>query len=236
MTGVTAVLFGLDGTLCEQRRPSREVLATAFDRVGVDPFFTVEEYRREAREIGGTGSVVDRRTTCFERLARRKGRSPDLGRLVADAYEVTRDYTDVRLLPGAGKALDALADRYDLGLVTNGGPDTQSPKIDALRLRSVFDATVLAGYETAPKPDPEPFEVAMAALDASPAETVHVGTSPRADVAGAAASGVESAWIASETDGSTPSGEEPDYVRRSIRDLLPPPWRRESAQSTDRQE
>ena len=52
MGGVSTVLFDLDGTLCEQRRPSRGVLATAFDRVGVGPFFTVEEYRREAREMG----------------------------------------------------------------------------------------------------------------------------------------------------------------------------------------
>lgn len=234
MGDVTTVLFDLDGTLCEQRRPSRDVLATAFDRVGVDPFFTVEEYRREAREIGGTGSDVDRRTTCFERLAREKGRSPELGRLVADAYEVTRDYTEVRLLPGAGKVLGSLGEEYDLGLVTNGGPDTQSAKIDALRLRSVFDTTVLAGYETAAKPHPEPFETAMAAVDASPEETVHVGNSLRADVAGAAASGVESVWIASESDESEAVDEEPDYVTRSLRDLLPPPWRRESVQSADR--
>lgn len=96
---------------------------------------------------------------------------------------MTRDYTGVRLRPSANRVLDSLAEEYDLGLVTNGGPDTQSAKIDALRLRSVFDATVLAGYETAAKPHSEPFETAMATVDASPEETVHVGNSLRADVA-----------------------------------------------------
>jgi len=148
---------------------------------------------------------------------------------------VTRAYTDVRLRPGASRVLDSLAEEYDLRPVTNGGPDTQSAKIDALRFRSVFDATVLAGYETAAKPPPEPFETAMATVDASPEETVHVGNSLRADVADAAASGVESVWVASGSDESEAAEEVPDYVTRSLRDLLPPPWRREreSVRTTD---
>lgn len=222
-SGVETVLFDLDDTLCEQRRSTEDVLAEAFDVVGVEPFFTAAEYDRVVDEIGGTDSDVRRRERCFERLARKNDRDATLGRRVAVAHEGLRDYTDVRFLPGAERTLERLAESYRLGLVTNGGPDTQSPKIDVLDLRDVFDTVVLAGYDAPAKPDPRPYERAMDDLNTAPDRTVYVGNSLATDVPGAQAAGIRAAWI---PDGDPPAdpGVEPEYVLESVRDLLDRPW------------
>lgn len=222
-SGIRTVLFDLDETLCEYRQESASILSSTFEITGIDPFFTQADYREVAQSIGGTGSDTDRRERCFERLARESGRDPSIGRHLAYVYDGLRDYTAVRFVPGARDVLAELGDRYRLGLVTNGGPDTQSPKIDTLELRDRVDTVVLAGYRTAAKPGPEPFERAMDDLDAAPERTAHVGNSLASDVAGANAAGVRSVWIPYDGDGHPnavgPDDPTPDETLESIREL-----------------
>ena len=213
---IEAVVFDLDGTLCERRRPGSEVLDAAFAAACVEPFFTLAEYHAKIDDISDTGSGVDRRVRCFEALAEEHGRDPTVGRAVADAYETERDYTDVRFRPGAEAALAALGERYPLALVTNGGPDTQRPKIGALDLAPEFEATVLAGHETAAKPDPEPFVVALDALDVPPANAVYIGNSFEHDVVGAHAAGMQACWVPDEPSNHTADEEVPEYVLDSL--------------------
>lgn len=243
---VTTVLFDLDETLCEYPRPGRERLAEAFERASVEPCFTYDEYLREVAEVGGTESDVRRRESCFARLAARNGRDEAVGLRVADAYEALTDYAAMEPLPDARRVLDELSREYRIGLVTNGGPDTQSPKIDALGIRDRFETVVLAGYETAAKPDPEPFRRALADLDASAREAVYVGNSLSSDVAGANRSGLRSVWKPHDRsldatpdadpgsgDGSA-TGPKPDHRIGSLRELLDRPW--EEAERSPRAE
>lgn len=219
---VSTVLLDLDETLCYQPTPGTDRLAGAFDRAGVDPFFTIPDYLAKVEEIGGTDSDVTRREQCFADLARDAGREEVVGLRVADAYEALTDRTAIRYLPNAETVLESLGADYRLGLVTDGGPDTQSVKIDVLGLREHVETVVMAGYETAPKPDPEPFEAAMADLGVDPEETVHVGNSLSTDVAGANAAGIGSVWV---PYGDDPDAEhEADYVLETIADLLDRPW------------
>ncbi len=112
----------------------------------------------------------------------------------------------------------------DSGLVTNGGPDTQSPKVDALGVRDPFDTVVLAGYDTPAKPDPKPFERAMKTLETTPERTVHVGNSLTSDVVGAHAAGIRSVWIPDGDETIPSSGVDPDHTLDSIRELATEPW------------
>lgn len=224
---IRAVLFDLDETLCERPRRPAERLTAAFDRAGVEPFFTADEYHRLVDEVGGTDSDVRRRERCFKLLAREYDRDETVGRRVADAYQALTDYTAVEFLPGAEQVLEAFEETYRLGLVTNGGPDTQSPKIDALGIRERFETVVLAGYDTPAKPDPTPFRTAMAELGVSPERTIYVGNSLRSDIAGASASEIRSVWIPygdAERPNRTQNGFEPDYTLESIEEALSRPW------------
>jgi len=166
--------------------------------------------------------VQDLRERCFADIAREMGRDPEVGRAVAQAYATERDHTRVYLLPGACTALDALDSRYDLAAVTNGGPEMQGRKLAAAGLEDRFETVVHAGYETAAKPAVEPFETALAAVDADAERAVYVGNSPEADVAGANRAGLQSVLF--NHDGSGRPTPEPHYRVGSLHDLVEEPW------------
>ena len=224
-SSVDAVLFDLDDTLCRYRRPGSEVLREAFSKAGVSPFFTPEEYGDRYRTyLEGSTDIETLRETCFGDIATEKGLDREVGIAVARAYASVRDQRNVEPLPGADRVVSELADSYRLGLVTNGGPTMQRRKLNALGLDSAFDVTVFAGYDTAPKPDPEPFVVALDELGTTPDEAVYVGNSLSSDVAGASAAGLRSVWIPVEDDDGESPAQIPEYRVNSLEELQQPPW------------
>lgn len=221
-TPVETVLFDIDDTLCEYRRSGREVLAGAFETVGVEPFFDIDAYESRYGEfVDATDTVADLRAECFTAIADERGRDPALGRAVAEAYATERDHRDVRALPGALAAVEGLAEEYRVGVVTNGAPGMQAKKLASLGLTDAFETVVHAGYDAPSKPDPEPFHRALSTLDGDPASTVHIGNSLASDVAGARAAGIRAVWLDDGTD-PTPI---PEYTLSSMAELANPPWR-----------
>ena len=53
-----AVLFDIDGTICEYDRPGTELLPIAFSQAGVEPFFTADEYLELYPEFVTRGADV----------------------------------------------------------------------------------------------------------------------------------------------------------------------------------
>lgn len=234
---VTTILFDLDETLCEHIHSGPKRLSKAFLRLDFDQIFTYDEYQKESNKITGTSSDIRLREICFMNLARQKGYDESVGLQIADAYHAITDYSNMKLLPEASQVLEALYGDYQLGIVTNGGPDTQSPKIDALSLRDWFDTVIFAGFETVAKPDPEPFQQALNELEANKEEAIHVGNSLKTDIAGANNCEVTSIWKPNNRS-SEASGKpikfnsfvdtRPDYQIDSLMDLLDEPWKQDT--------
>ncbi|MFC3477123.1 HAD family hydrolase [Halobacterium litoreum] len=202
---VDAVCLDLDDTLVTYERSVGEVLALAFERAGVDPCFAASDYRAAYGDYADDADTVNElRRACFADLAADAGHGPETGRAVADAFAETRDQTRVECLPGARDLLDVLD--VPLALVTNGAPEMQRQKLRGAGLTGAFDVVVFAGYDAPSKPDPEPFRRALAGLDATPENAVHVGDSVSSDVAGAHAAGLRSVWIHGDAD-RTPDPE-----------------------------
>ncbi|MFB6070951.1 MAG: HAD family hydrolase [Halanaeroarchaeum sp.] len=215
---VDTVLFDLDDTLVRYERPAAEVLDATFERVGVDPFFEVADFQtRYDRFFPQSDSIDHLRELVFADIAVESGRDPALGRDLARTYAAERDHSRVRLLPGAPALLDAL-DGRPLGLVTNGDPTMQRPKLRATGLTDRFDTVVYAGHDTASKPDPEPFEHALGDLGVDAASGAFVGNDPRSDVDGAHGVGLRSVWIRHGTE-ETPSVA-PDATVDCLDELL----------------
>jgi HAD superfamily hydrolase (TIGR01509 family) len=222
---IEAVLFDLDGTLCEYERATGEVLGVAFERAGVEPFFDVTAYYDRFGEfLDDSADMATLRANCFAAIADERGRDPAAGRAVADAFATERDHARVRFLDGAADALGHLHERgYKLGLVTNGPPDAQRRKLDSLGVADRFGATVFAGHDTPSKPHPEPFRRALDTIGARPARTLFVGDSLDSDIVGARAVGMRGALV----DDSTPPAERaaedtgiaPEYVLEAAGDL-----------------
>ena len=226
MTGVQAVTLDIDRTLCEYRRSTADLLTAAFDEVGAAPFFTAAEYHdRMFRYVPRTETKAELREACFADLAEERGHDRAVGRRVAAVHTRLRDHRAVDPLPGAREAVETLAERYPLAVVTNGAPEIQAPKLDALGLSGAFETVVHAGYDTLAKPDPAPFLDALDALGTAAPATVHVGDSSD-DVLGADAAGMRTAWLRSETerDATGRPGTRPHFELDSMRELVDPPW------------
>jgi putative hydrolase of the HAD superfamily len=110
---------------------------------------------------------------------------------------VIRTHVPEIQLPELSRAvLRALRPTWRLGVLTNGRPDIQARKVQALGLTRLVDAVVYADELVAGgKPDPAPFLDACRRLEVQPANTVFVGDDSAADMAGARAVGMRTVWV-----------------------------------------
>jgi putative hydrolase of the HAD superfamily len=123
------------------------------------------------------------------------------------------------LYPDVVPALEALAGRFKLAIVTNGDTTTQRAKIEATGLAPLVNAILVSGELGVGKPDPRIFDRALAMLDVPPRQAVHVGDSLEADVAGARASGIGAVWV-NRSGVPAPTGHtKPDHQIRSLAEL-----------------
>jgi FMN phosphatase YigB (HAD superfamily) len=219
---VETVLFDLDDTLCEYRRSPGDLIEVACESVGVEPFFGQAEYEARYGEFTDeSDDVRDLRERCFAAIAADRGRDPDLGREVARAFAAERDHTNVRPLPGAREAVETLASRHRVGVVTNGAPGMQRQKLSALPFADHLETVVHAGYDAPAKPAADPFHDALAALDGRPERAVHVGNSLTSDVAGAHNAGCRSVWLRQP---GGPGDHRPHFTVDGMAELATPPW------------
>ena len=225
MSGFDMVSFDLDRTLCRYRRPGADLLKDAFDILDTEPFITMAEYSARFDEFAEDSPDVETlRIRTFRAIAEDKDVDRSLAEEVARFYNEHRDPAGVEPMPGAIEVVEQTATQYHLALITNGFAPVQAAKVDALGIEELFDVIVYAGTDTAFKPDPEPFEYVTSTLDVPVERAVHIGDSLDHDVLGAKRAGLAAVWI--EQAWSMPSTRDvrPDYVIRSIDELLPYPW------------
>lgn len=120
---------------------------------------------------------------------------------LALAVKRFREELWVGFYPDTVPALDVLADRHRLGVLSNNRylPD----EVQRLRLHDWFELAV-----TPPpgvyKPDPVAFTHVCDALGLAPADVAYVGDSVLADVEGAVGVGMTAVWIDRNGDGWSP--------------------------------
>ncbi|MDP4299228.1 HAD family hydrolase [Leptothrix discophora] len=131
-----------------------------------------------------------RRLSLVEALAA----SGDDTALAEPAFEVFfAARQEVDLYDEVGDALDRLASRYRLLAVSNGNADVRSTGLDRW-----FSGSVSARQAGVAKPDPRIFALACEALGCAPDAVMHVGDDHAADIVGARAAGLHSAWLRRE--------------------------------------
>ena len=104
----------------------------------------------------------------------------------------------------AAPALEALAGRYALAVVTNGASCLQREKLAASGLADRFEAVVAGGDIGVGKPDRAIFARALDAVGATPGNAVMVGNDLEKDVSGAVAAGIRAIWVNRERADGAP--------------------------------
>jgi HAD superfamily hydrolase (TIGR01509 family) len=201
MSPPEAVLFDLDSTLCLSDQSDEEIHQAVFERVDVDPFFSVADVRGvDSADVPTAHSEREFYENLYRAVVADVGGDLSHVPALVEATVDVVDETTVSFREGAREALDYARERCAVGLVTNGGEETQTA--------DAFDVTVFCDPANGidPKPATEPFERALSALDASAERAVYVGDSREADVVGAHRAGLRSVW----TPPNRPHEEYPD--------------------------
>lgn len=218
MAAYDAICFDLDSTLCESTQDAATLLESTFERAGLEPFCAPADLRAAVPSLPTAETDREFYENLFAAVADRPDADPAVSSALATAYLELQDPTAVEFRPGAAAALEYARERGSVGLITNGGRPTQTRKLESLGIADAFDVRVFtepsAGIH--PKPSAAPFEYALAELEATPDATIHVGDSLHADIAGANAMGIDSAWIDLGHDRPGDGGHEPTYELSSL--------------------
>ena len=164
---IKAVIFDIDGVLLDSHRANEAYYSGILARYGYPP---VPE---EELAYGHSH-------TLRESIAHLT-RAPE--HVVDDLFERSRDlagypYELVRQPDGCIQALDALSQRYALGVVSSRIIEGITQYLDLTGTHAHFDAVV--GYEDTErhKPHPEPLLLACERLGVTPGSSVYVGDAP----------------------------------------------------------
>jgi HAD superfamily hydrolase (TIGR01549 family) len=229
MADLKAILFDVDDTLFDRNGAqlmALDVIAREFQNLlaGIDRQELVDAFLESDRLTtlefyGGIPTVKNvrvRRAQVFLDLLGLDGVHTDA---MAELYVKAYPQMDAPL-DGAVALVEALAPRFQLGIVSNSLPDVQYQKLETLGIRHFFDCIVLSEEFGIRKPDPAIFWHAAGLLGRKPEECLYVGDSYAADVVGAKRAGMQVCWF--NPGGLRPAqvGVESDYEIRALAEIL----------------
>jgi putative hydrolase of the HAD superfamily len=237
----TAILFDLDDTLISaygQPRAAWETVVAEFadevaplsQREAVDAIsaFALEFWTgTQAHHKKWRLRLKDaRREIVREGLQRTKrfgaaGPDVDFVHRMADRFSDLRE-EELTPFPGALETIDKLKDLgLKLALITNGGTETQRPKVTRFGLEHRFDHIQIEGEHGFGKPEEEAYRHALKVLDVTPEETWMVGDNLEWEIAAPQRLGIFAIWHDAYSHGlPTGSDIKPDRIIHSIPELL----------------
>ena len=164
------VVFDLDGTLIDSRRD----LADAANALIVERGGAPLDVDRVAAMVGeGAAKLVIRALIAAD--VRRDDLDAALARFL-ELYD-ERLLAHTRLYEGIGRALDVIAGRAPLAVLTNKPQHHTERILEALDVRAFFRWVIGGDTPHGRKPDPAGLAWLMAAGAADPADTIMVGDS-----------------------------------------------------------
>ncbi|MNJ51835.1 (S)-2-haloacid dehalogenase 4A [compost metagenome] len=202
-----AVFFDLDDTLYDHLIPFRAALTNV---LGTNREFPYEQAYHRMRyysdtlsaELGGTPTHGEELHNMRKRRFLLALAEFDLQLTMEQAKAVQDEYLNLQyaigLFDGVEELITELKARgYVVGVITNGPPDHQMNKIQALSLTKVIPADLIyiSGAVGFTKPDQRLFQHVTSQLGLSPENCCYVGDSWRNDVVGALDAGWKVLWF-----------------------------------------
>ena len=210
-----AIIFDLDNTLYRERRfalSGFDAVAAEIERQYGVPRRAAFQVLQRALRVGGRHEALQ--IVC-SRFRLPKTAVPAL----VDTFRVHRPW--LKLSRTTRETLESLRPFWRLGLLTNGVPDVQRRKIEALSVASYVDVMVFAEEHGsgAGKPEARPFEVVLERLGVEASEAVFVGDDPRRDILGARRVGLRTIRVAWRRGGARPVDPEADAIVTTVAEV-----------------
>ena len=231
---IKAVLFDLDGTLCDSDTAWDIAQSEAFQRLHKHyPNVSEEAITNAWRTVhqrlfqqldAGKFAMAEVRDSRFPSLFNALGLPTDnVMEELSDSF-CTRYITGLRLYEDVTVLEELHA--YHAGIITNGAhdehTDSQLSKVRHLGLSERIQSLTISGEIGVRKPGIEIFKVACERADVLPEEAIFIGDSVQNDIVGANRAGMTSVLINRKSDVLIPktAGEQPDYSISNLYDVL----------------
>ena len=202
---IRVVLFDLDDTLFAHRQSVRNGMARHVASIlpevdaaaHLDRWDQLEELHYHRYLAGELDYLGQRRARARDFMA-------DFGHVFGSDAEAEawfevylREYVRAwRLFDDALPCLGALASAgVRLGMITNGIPSFQQPKLDTLELAAHLEHVVTSDEFGVPKPDPSIFLHTCSLFGVRPDEAIYVGDRLHTDAIGASTAGLTGVWL-----------------------------------------
>ena len=116
------------------------------------------------------------------------------------SYRLSDIYSEIaprktNLIPNALEALQYLAPKYNLAILTNGFSETQSVKVQSAGLDAYLKQIITAEEAGYKKPSIEIFEYALRKLNSKSTTTLMIGDNLQADILGAKAANIDQVFF-----------------------------------------
>lgn len=200
LSGIKAISFDVDGTLLDFETVMRSSLSRAIQEL--------ESYHpQEAANLSVEGLVATRDRVFSEmrnqtlnlKAIRRESFNQAMQsvrihdeELVSHVTQVYIDhrFNNLHIFDDVLPTLQALSERYTVGLLSNG-----NSRPEALGMQNLLQFSIFAEDHGVEKPDPAIFLILLEQTGCSSEEVLHVGDSIQDDVVGAANAGIKSIWL-----------------------------------------
>ena len=224
LTGIKALSFDVDGTLSDFDTSMRSSLRRALQELEGSHPQEAADLSVEAliaasagvhRKVGSqTLSLKAMRQESFNQAMQSVGIHDD--QLVSHITQVymSHRFNNVYIFDDVLPTLQALSERYAIGLLSNG-----NSRPEALGIQNLLQFSIFAEDHSVEKPDPAIFQILLEQTGCSPEEVLHVGDSIEDDLVGAANAGIKSVWLNRNCTGKN-SHEATTYEISSLTQIL----------------
>ncbi|WP_430907713.1 YjjG family noncanonical pyrimidine nucleotidase [Maribacter sp. 2-571] len=196
---VTDIFFDLDHTLWDFEKNSALTFKTIFEKhaigVDLDVFLTAYVpanlvYWRRYRENQITKEALryERLKSVFDAIAHPVD-DPTID-LLSEAY-IAGLSRQKHLFPNTIEVLDYLKPNYRLHIITNGFEEIQERKLRNSGIDGYFEQVVNSEMAGVKKPHPDIFKMGMELAGTKPENSIMIGDSLEADIAGAIGFGLQ---------------------------------------------
>lgn len=197
---IKAITFDGDGTLWDFEKVMQHSLQkvmeelTRLDPVAVNSL-TIEKMIQIRNEVaerlkGQVTNLEDIRLEAFRQTLIDIDRPNDKLAVHLNQVYLKHRFEDIELYEDVIPTLNALKNKYDLGLLSNGNSYPERCGLEGIFQFVIFSQDY--GFE---KPDVRIFQIALDKAGCSREELLHVGDSFENDIMGARNAGIQSVWL-----------------------------------------
>ena len=220
------IYFDLDDTLLDHQAAEKAGLSDVhehfsfFQAINLDALIdtyhavnSVQWKQYSQGEVTRTQLQRNRFEQTLRQLNLDEGRYQEVGAYYLNCYRKHWHWIE-----GAREAYMKVAEKYPVGILTNGFAETQRKKFEAFDLYSTADHTVISEELGALRPDPKVFAHATELTDYAKDDILYVGDSFASDIQGGTSFGWDTAWYTQ--NGEAEKRRKAGFVFSDFKDLL----------------